>query len=71
MDLIYLNFDGITHPGDVWYEPASRQARLRAPGHELFESLPILELHRPRAQLRLCPLQFDGRKGAVFFLPLV
>jgi hypothetical protein len=43
MDLIYVDFDGVAHPGDVWYEPASRQARLRAPGHELFESLPILE----------------------------
>ena len=43
MDLIYLDFDGITHPGDVWYEPTSRQARLRTPGHQLFESLPVFE----------------------------
>ena len=43
MDVLYLDFDGPLHPGDVWYEPASGQVRLRTPGHELFESLPVLE----------------------------
>jgi hypothetical protein len=43
MDVIYLDFDGILHPSAVWYEPAARQVRLRAPGHELFESLPAFE----------------------------
>ena len=43
MDVIYLDFDGVTHPADVWYDRDSRQVRLQAPGHELFESLPVLE----------------------------
>ena len=43
MDLIFLDYDGILHPSAVWYEPAARQVRLRAPGHELFESLPAFE----------------------------
>jgi hypothetical protein len=43
MDVLFLDFDGVTHPGEVWYEPSSRQVRLKAPGHELFESLPVLE----------------------------
>jgi HAD domain in Swiss Army Knife RNA repair proteins len=43
MDLIFLDYDGILHPSAVWYERAARQVRLRAPGHELFESLPAFE----------------------------
>jgi hypothetical protein len=43
MDLLFLDYDGVCHSGDVWYEPASGQVRLRVPGHELFESLPVLE----------------------------
>jgi hypothetical protein len=43
MDVIFLDYDGVAHPGDVWYETAARQVRLRAPGHELFESLPVFE----------------------------
>jgi hypothetical protein len=43
MDVLYLDLDGVAHPGDVWYEPASRQVSLRTPGHALFESLPVLE----------------------------
>jgi hypothetical protein len=43
MDVLFLDFDGVTHPGEVWYEPSSRQVRLKAPGHTLFESLPVLE----------------------------
>jgi hypothetical protein len=42
MDVLYLDLDGVVHPGDVWYERATRQVTLRTPGHELFESLPIL-----------------------------
>jgi hypothetical protein len=43
MDVLYVDFDGVGHPGDVWYEPASGQVRLKVPGHEFFESLPVLE----------------------------
>ena len=43
MDVLYLDFDGILHPADVWYETASKQITLRAPGHMLFESTPVLE----------------------------
>ncbi len=43
MDVLYVDFDGVGHPGDVWYEPASGQVRLRVPDHQLFESLPVLE----------------------------
>jgi len=43
MDVIYMDFDGVTHPGAVWCDRATKQAELRAPGHELFESLPIFE----------------------------
>ena len=42
MDVLFLDFDGVLHPGEVWYEHATRQVTLRTPGHELFESLPIL-----------------------------
>jgi hypothetical protein len=42
MDVLFLDFDGVLHPGDVWVERATRQVTLRTPGHELFESLPIL-----------------------------
>jgi Swiss Army Knife RNA repair-like protein len=43
MDLIYLDFDGVLHPSAVWYEYGMREPRLRAPGHTLFESMPVLE----------------------------
>ena len=43
MDLIYLDFDGVLHPSAVWYEYGMREPRLRAAGHALFESLPVLE----------------------------
>jgi len=43
MDVIYLDFDGVGHPGEVWYERGMRQPSLRAPGHELFESMPVFE----------------------------
>ena len=43
MDVIFLDFDGVLHPGEVWYEHGMRQPRLRSPGHQLFESVPVLE----------------------------
>jgi hypothetical protein len=43
MDVMYLDFDGVLHPGEVWYEYGMREPRLRASGHKLFESLPVLE----------------------------
>jgi hypothetical protein len=42
MDVLYLDFDGTLHPDDVWYEHGMRQPRLRAAGHKLFESVPVL-----------------------------
>jgi hypothetical protein len=43
MDVIYIDFDGVLHPDEVWYEHGMRQPRLRAPGHALFESLSVFE----------------------------
>jgi hypothetical protein len=43
MDVLYLDFDGVLHPGEVWYEYGMREPRLRTPGHKLFESVPVLE----------------------------
>jgi hypothetical protein len=43
MDVLYLDFDGVLHPGEVWYEYGMREPRLRTPGHKLFESLHVLE----------------------------
>jgi hypothetical protein len=43
MDVMYLDFDGTLHPGEVWYEYGMREPRLRTPGHKLFESVPVLE----------------------------
>ena len=42
-DVIFLDFDGVLHPGEVWYEKGMRQPSLRAPGHELFESMHVFE----------------------------
>ena len=43
MDVLFLDFDGVLHPGEVWYEYGMREPLLRTPGHKLFESLPVLE----------------------------
>jgi hypothetical protein len=43
MDVLYLDFDGVLHPGEVWCENGMREPRLRTPGHQLFESVPVLE----------------------------
>jgi hypothetical protein len=54
MDVLFLDFDGVLHPGDVWYESATRQVTLRTPEHELFESLPILiEAIKPYPVLKI------------------
>lgn len=43
MDVIYLDFDGVCHPADVWIDRATKKLTLRAKGHELFESVGMLE----------------------------
>jgi hypothetical protein len=43
MDVIYLDYDGVTHPGEVYVHPAEPKVRLHAKDHTLFESAPILE----------------------------
>lgn len=43
MDVIYLDFDGVCHPDAVYRYREAPTLRLRAPGHELFESAPLLE----------------------------
>jgi hypothetical protein len=43
MDVVFLDFDGVLHPGEVWYEHGMPQPRLRAPGHALFESMAVFE----------------------------
>jgi len=43
MDVIFLDFDGVLHPSDVWCEQGTREPRLRTPGHELFESASVFE----------------------------
>jgi hypothetical protein len=43
MDVLFLDFDGVLHPGDVWYERATQKISLRSPFHELFESAPVFE----------------------------
>ena len=42
-DLIYLDFDGVLHPDAVYRHREAPYIRLRAPGHELFESCGVLE----------------------------
>lgn len=41
MHLLYLDFDGILHPAGGERNP--RGFRLNVPGHEVFESVPVLE----------------------------
>jgi hypothetical protein len=40
-DVLFLDYDGTLHPGDVWVQGATIE--LNAPGHELFENAPVLE----------------------------
>jgi len=44
MDVIYLDYDGVLHPSDVYAYPDVPIIRLEAPGHELFENVAVLEL---------------------------
>jgi hypothetical protein len=74
MDVIYVDFDGVAHPSAVWYEPATKQVRLKAAGHELFESLPVLEaalLPYPNLKIILSSswVQTFGFEQAQAFLP--
>ena len=74
MDVLYLDFDGTLHPNDAWYEYGMRQPRLRAPGHKLFESVPVLEAAiapYPALQLVLSTswVQTFGLEGTREFLP--
>ena len=43
MDVLYLDFDGVLHPSEVWYEYGMREPRLRVRGHKLFESMSMVE----------------------------
>jgi hypothetical protein len=43
MDIIYLDYDGVTHPGEVYVHPAEPRIRLHAIGCALFENAPFLE----------------------------
>jgi hypothetical protein len=43
MDIVYLDFDGALHPGEVWFDRTTRRSQLREPGHELFESVHLFE----------------------------
>jgi Swiss Army Knife RNA repair-like protein len=43
MDVLFLDFDGVLHPGKVRYEYGMRQPRLMVPRHELFESVAVFE----------------------------
>jgi hypothetical protein len=43
MDVLFVDFDGVLHPGEVWYEHGMREPRLRTRGHKLFESMHVLE----------------------------
>lgn len=39
--VLYLDFDGVLHPDEVYQ--TKKGIVLRAPGHELFENVPVLE----------------------------
>jgi HAD domain in Swiss Army Knife RNA repair proteins len=43
MDVLYLDFDGVLHPDAVFRYRNPPAIRLQAPGHELFESAPLLD----------------------------
>jgi hypothetical protein len=40
--VLYLDFDGVLHHEDVWWHPR-RGTYIKAPGHQLFEHVPLLE----------------------------
>lgn len=41
-DVLYLDFDGVLHPDEVYRHVKSPHIRLHVPGHSLFENLPWL-----------------------------
>jgi HAD domain in Swiss Army Knife RNA repair proteins len=43
MDVIYFDYDGVTHPGEVYVHPTEPKIRLHAIGNTLFENAPFLE----------------------------
>jgi HAD domain in Swiss Army Knife RNA repair proteins len=43
MDIIYLDYDGVTHPGEVYVHSTEPKIRLHAKGYTLFENAPFLE----------------------------
>jgi HAD domain in Swiss Army Knife RNA repair proteins len=43
MHVLYLDFDGVLHPDAVFRYRNPPAIRLQAPGHELFESAPVLD----------------------------
>jgi hypothetical protein len=50
--VLYLDFDGVLHPNEVYQ--TKRGIVLRAPGHALFEHVPILErLLSPHPEVRI------------------
>ena len=42
MNLVFLDFDGVLHSDEVWFDRATNQPQLRAPG-QLFESAHLFE----------------------------
>ena len=52
--VLYLDFDGVLHPEDVWWHP-TRGAYIKSPpGHQLFENAPLLvEVLEPYPLLRI------------------
>lgn len=42
-NVVYLDFDGVLHPDAVYRHREAPYIRLRAPGHEIFESCGVLE----------------------------
>jgi hypothetical protein len=42
-ELVYLDFDGVLHPDAVWFDRETKNVSLRAPGHQLFESIAVFE----------------------------
>jgi hypothetical protein len=54
LDVIYLDFDGVLHPADVYRYRDKPTIRLKSPGHFLFESCEVLErLLEPYPSVRI------------------
>lgn len=52
--VLYLDFDGVLHPDEVYRYVKAPHIRLNAPGHQLFEHAPLLEhLIEPYPALRI------------------